>query len=117
MLNRNMLIDIVEDEKQRYKEGKIDSYGLKSTKKMLEILNYQSYLQKSEHCLVVRSYMDRTNYSSVHTESKEKLFAARIRKLQNCRVQIFRYRCSEIIRRLHLWSDKQSNNSRATETF
>lgn len=61
--------------------------------------------------------MDRTNYSSIHTESKEKLFAARIRKLQNCRVQIFRYRCSEIIRRLHLWSDKQSKNSRATETF
>ena len=43
MLDRNMLIDIVEDEKQRYKEGKIDSYGLKSTKKMLEILNYESY--------------------------------------------------------------------------
>ena len=46
MLDRNMLIDIVEDEKQRYKEGKIDSYGLKSTKKMLEIKNLKNYLQK-----------------------------------------------------------------------
>ena len=38
MLDRNMLLDIVEDEKERYKEGEISSYGLKSTKRMSQKL-------------------------------------------------------------------------------